>query len=268
MRRTAARAAAVFVATSLAQAVTRADIPPPPGYVERCTVELQRKSGEECFAFRAGYNSPRGWSDPLASHGFGLRCRSAGGSFWQEVWCRAATPDAKPLPVRWYTRKDGPPLVSDLVGDTPRLEPLERCGPGNQGQGLGVPADARRAPAAAREKDLQVKGPLDERLVAQVLADHADEIRGRYEHRLPDGRARQGSVPVDWKTVALEWRIDEHGRARDAHVDCSATTLDDPHVYASMKARIATWTFPKPGPGETVIVNNRWVLLPPLGEKR
>jgi hypothetical protein len=72
-----------------------ADIPPPPGYVEKCSVEIQQKSGEECRLCGASFQG-RGDCQKLASQGYSERCRSAGASVWQEVWCRVRPkPDRK-----------------------------------------------------------------------------------------------------------------------------------------------------------------------------
>jgi hypothetical protein len=66
-----------------------ADIPPPPGHVEKCTVSAEQKSGKDCRACRAWYGG-REECEKLAAQGFTRRCRAGGASTWQEVWCRAA----------------------------------------------------------------------------------------------------------------------------------------------------------------------------------
>jgi hypothetical protein len=83
-----------LLATAAAPLATRADVPPPPGYVETCTLEKQQKAGEECQSvqpyFRDRYKGQR----ELGSKGFTLRCKSSGASVWKEIWCKAkdATP--------------------------------------------------------------------------------------------------------------------------------------------------------------------------------
>jgi hypothetical protein len=64
-----------------------ADIPPPPGYVEKCTVSAEQKSGQDCRACRA-WHGGREDCEKLAAQGFTQRCRAGGASTWQEVWCR------------------------------------------------------------------------------------------------------------------------------------------------------------------------------------
>jgi hypothetical protein len=67
----------------------RADVAPPPGYVEKCTVKAWQKSGQECRLCGASFRG-RDQCQQLGSQGYQQRCRSHGASVWQEVWCRSA----------------------------------------------------------------------------------------------------------------------------------------------------------------------------------
>lgn len=85
----------------------RADVPPEPGYVEKCTIEKQCKKNEEGDACRAWHGDRDVCSRKHAADGFEYKCRTRGASVWSEVYCRAKADkpkkDAKPEPPK----KDG-----------------------------------------------------------------------------------------------------------------------------------------------------------------
>jgi MYXO-CTERM domain-containing protein len=91
----------LLVAATLAltfAAASRADVAPPTGFVETCTLEKQASPGQECHDCRAYYGNHDHCSNSLSSFGFSQKCRSRGASSWSEVWCRAASPSAAKLP--------------------------------------------------------------------------------------------------------------------------------------------------------------------------
>jgi MYXO-CTERM domain-containing protein len=70
-----------------------ADVPPPDGYVEECTVAKKQVSGRSCAACQNDYRSfATSAVDPCqsqyASQGYEKICKSWGASVWTEVWCR------------------------------------------------------------------------------------------------------------------------------------------------------------------------------------
>jgi hypothetical protein len=67
--------------------VAHADVPPPPGYVETCTVEQQQTGGARCEACRASYQDANACATRFASTQLQRRCRTSGASAWTEVWC-------------------------------------------------------------------------------------------------------------------------------------------------------------------------------------
>lgn len=75
-----------------------ADIPPPVGWKETCTLELTRKAGEECFSCSAFYDNPAHCKYLLSGYQFESRCKTRGASVWSEIWCRAGSPSAKAVP--------------------------------------------------------------------------------------------------------------------------------------------------------------------------
>lgn len=86
-------ASLLMLASVLLPVQARADVPPPPGYVEQCTIEKQCKKGEEGDACRGWHGDREGCQKRHASDGFVYKCRSRGASVWTEVFCR---PKAKP----------------------------------------------------------------------------------------------------------------------------------------------------------------------------
>lgn len=67
-------------------ALARADVPPPPGYVETCTVAIQCGpdiAGESCDAWHGG----REPCEALEKKGWVQVCQTRGASVWDEVFC-------------------------------------------------------------------------------------------------------------------------------------------------------------------------------------
>lgn len=65
-----------------------ADIPPPPGYVEQCTIEKQCTKAEEGDACGAWHGDRDKCEKKHASDGFVRKCKTRGASVWTEVYCR------------------------------------------------------------------------------------------------------------------------------------------------------------------------------------
>lgn len=75
----------------LITAFALADIPPPPGYEETCTVELACPSaqGVTCGAsFDDRDACERDWGEK----GYRKACQTRGASTWTEIWCSTAAP--------------------------------------------------------------------------------------------------------------------------------------------------------------------------------
>ncbi len=69
----------------LASGIARADLPPPEGYVERCTVEVCGAAGGEMC--RASFKG-RETCEALEARGYTARCRTRGASVWAEALCK------------------------------------------------------------------------------------------------------------------------------------------------------------------------------------
>lgn len=80
-------AAVVFISNN-----SRADVPPPPDYVEQCTPQKQAASSRTCEACATSRLDAAGSCGTKLGAGFAFRCRARGGATaWTEVWCRAGT---------------------------------------------------------------------------------------------------------------------------------------------------------------------------------
>jgi hypothetical protein len=69
-----------------------ADLPPPPWYVETCTLENQQLPEEECQICHGHFNARDGCQKELGPSGYRFRCKAWGASHWDEVWCRPSAP--------------------------------------------------------------------------------------------------------------------------------------------------------------------------------
>lgn len=87
-----------LVAALTLSTLARADIAPPPGFVESCTMKAQSAGGKECMSCAAFYGNSDHCEESLGSYGFTQGCRTGGASVWSEVWCRPASAKAVPVP--------------------------------------------------------------------------------------------------------------------------------------------------------------------------
>ena len=107
LRRASLLLTSAFAVAALALPA-RADIAPPPGYVEQCTAAIQQQEGEVCVECATYHAEPNRCVETLGGeHGHTKRCQTRGGSTWSEVWCRprtegdtaAAAPAPAPAPT-------------------------------------------------------------------------------------------------------------------------------------------------------------------------
>jgi MYXO-CTERM domain-containing protein len=105
-----------------------ADVAPPPGYVERCTVEKQQKPNETCIACSTYHAEHDACAKQHAGRGFAHRCQTRGASVWTEVWCKPSSgvdvasthagPDASAVDAA------SPPMPSASASSTAPAPPL------------------------------------------------------------------------------------------------------------------------------------------------
>jgi hypothetical protein len=78
----------VLVAGMFFCGVAAADLAPPRGYVETCTVEKEQKKDEVCTTCRASRQDRQTCKKNLEEKGYTKRCRAHGANVWTEVWCK------------------------------------------------------------------------------------------------------------------------------------------------------------------------------------
>lgn len=76
----------VVLALTILPGIARADIAPPPGFVEKCVEDLVRKPGETCQTCDGSFSgSP--CEARYAGTQLSWRCKTHGASVWTEIWC-------------------------------------------------------------------------------------------------------------------------------------------------------------------------------------
>jgi hypothetical protein len=128
-------------------------------------------------------------------------------------------------------------------------------GGGLGGYGTGVGGMGRKSDrdVSISAGTATVMGSLDRELVRKVIQDHAAQIRYCYEQQLALDPKLEGKV-------SLRWIINGDGRASNAQVDTSATTLLNAEIHRCMMARVSSWEFPKPKGGGVAVITYPWIL--------
>ena len=66
-----------------------ADLPPPPGYEEKCTIAKQQQIGEKCISCGDAYHSDvDACKIKYEPQGYVKKCQTSGASVWTEIWCK------------------------------------------------------------------------------------------------------------------------------------------------------------------------------------
>jgi MYXO-CTERM domain-containing protein len=86
------------LALSLFALPALADLAPPDGYVESCTLEKQQSTGLVCKLCETYHGNPADYCAKQAGAGFLQACRTRGASVWGEVWCIGDAADAGRAP--------------------------------------------------------------------------------------------------------------------------------------------------------------------------
>lgn len=77
-----------WIALALASSITlaaHADVPPPDDYVEECTLDKQKREGEECILRSVHVGQPPGETLLLQEFGFCRRCNTYGATVRGEI---------------------------------------------------------------------------------------------------------------------------------------------------------------------------------------
>lgn len=129
----------VTLALLLAAPVARADIPPPPGFVESCTVEKQKSAGERCEYCSGAYHGDTTFCErQFAGQPLSRRCRTNGASVWGEVWCGDASAAAPVGP-------GSEPAPAPVEPGQPAPEPAATLAPAPPATGGAAPNTEKRA---------------------------------------------------------------------------------------------------------------------------
>lgn len=76
-----------YILLASVPSVALADVAPPIGYIEKCTVKKQQKADEVCRWCRTYFRKPKACQKRFKTTVFKKRCRKGGASVWSELWC-------------------------------------------------------------------------------------------------------------------------------------------------------------------------------------
>jgi hypothetical protein len=76
----------------------RADVPPPDGYVETCTIAKRQTATSECLFCEAERSTADRCEPLLAPYCYVKVCQAWGGSGYPELWCRTKGAEVAPVP--------------------------------------------------------------------------------------------------------------------------------------------------------------------------
>ncbi len=127
-----------FAAILLAVPAVRADLAPPGGFVESCTVERQQVDGLACLLCEGAYHGDVDFCErTYAASGLTRACRTRGASVWGEVWC--GTPEQ----LAAAQGGGGAPQLGSTTGTDGT-----GTAPDGAADGAPAPAEASGVPAA------------------------------------------------------------------------------------------------------------------------
>lgn len=136
--------ALLIAAFLLVPVAALADLAPPPGYQEQCTIERVQQAGELCQLCTGAYHGDRDYCErELADQGYEHRCRTRGASAWREVWCRAdadGVDEGSAAAALEAPAAEEPAVEAPAADDAPSIEAVEgdEAVPGEE---TSVPAD-------------------------------------------------------------------------------------------------------------------------------
>ena len=96
-----------------------ADVPPPEGYVETCTIAKRQTATSECLACASWVSQINRCTNLLVPYCYTKVCKTYGASAWTEVFCRTKDPNAPVVPsdtITILTSPGGAPLDSPDSG--------------------------------------------------------------------------------------------------------------------------------------------------------
>ena len=90
-----------------------ADIAPPPGYEETCTLEQVQVPGNSCVECRGSFQDREACATEWSPQGYEKACQTRGASVWTEIWCTAAE-----APAAEEGSAEGTPAPDDTDDET------------------------------------------------------------------------------------------------------------------------------------------------------
>ena len=128
-----------------------ADVPPPAGYVEKCTVAKQQTATSECLECASMHGQTSRCASLLAPYCYVYVCQTWGASAWTEVLCRAKDPNAPAVPADVRSQLTSPPSaplvdggVATIASTCAAYVPVVQDNPPGDGSGCSLPS--RRSP--------------------------------------------------------------------------------------------------------------------------
>jgi hypothetical protein len=139
-----------WVVTLTVTSSALADVPPPEGYEEKCTVAKQQTTTTECLTCASMHGQTDRCASVLAPYCYVYVCKTYGASAWTEVLCRAKDPKAPAVPADVSAQLASPP--ASWLADGGVATPPSTCAPyvpGPQDQpsdGSGCSLPSTRSP--------------------------------------------------------------------------------------------------------------------------
>jgi hypothetical protein len=146
----------LVVASAVASAVL-ADVPPPEGYVEECTVAKQQTATSECLACASMHGQSGRCASLLAPYCYLYVCQTYGASAWSEVLCRAKDPRAPAVPADVSAQLASPP--SSWLADGGVATVPSTCAPYVPGQQNDEPSDGSGCNLPSARSPVRELGP-------------------------------------------------------------------------------------------------------------
>ncbi len=99
-----------LVTASLVALPALADVPPPAGYVEQCTLAKKQTATNDCLECAGMHGQTLRCRNLLAPYCYQYVCQTYGASGWTEVLCRAKDANAPAVPAEVSAALPSPPM--------------------------------------------------------------------------------------------------------------------------------------------------------------
>lgn len=176
-----------FLALAAALALptlAHADIAPPPGYVEQCTVAKYSSPSRECHACRNYRKNPADCQRKMGDD-YQRVCHTGGATTWWEIWCRSVDGGTPAVSVDSGTGVAVDTATSALIGTDAGAHTGDRSGHASASRGKTFVASDRvdDKPAASSDGGCSALGAGDLPLPALLALAGLLASRGRRHPR-------------------------------------------------------------------------------------